>query len=172
MNRADKAEVVSTYRQKFSEAKIGVLAGYRGMSVAEISELRGKLREASAELKVVKNNLARIAAEGTPMEPLKDHFKGPMAIALSYDDVAAPAKILSDAAKQYKHLEVMSGALDGALLDQSEIARIATLPSRDELLGMFLRVLQAPVTSFATVLTAPLRDLLGVLNGVKEKKEA
>ncbi|MDX1764602.1 MAG: 50S ribosomal protein L10 [bacterium] len=172
MNRADKAEVVSTYRQKFSEAKIGVLAGYRGMSVAEISELRGKLREASAELKVVKNNLARIAAEGTPMEPLKDHFKGPMAIALSYDDVAAPAKILSDAAKQYKHLEVMSGALDGALLDQSEIARIATLPSRDELLGMFLRVLQAPVTSFATVLTAPLRDLVGVLNGVKEKKEA
>ncbi len=172
MNKTDKAKVVSTYREKFSDARIGVLAEYRGMSVAEISELRGKLREASGELRVIKNNLARIASEGTPMEPLKDHFKGPMAIALSYDDIAAPAKILSDAAKKYKHLEIMSGALDGALLDKSEIARIATLPSREELLGMFLRVLQAPVTSFATVLTAPLRDLVGVLNAVKEQKEA
>lgn len=172
MNKTEKAEVVNTYRQKFSEAKIGVLAEYRGMSVAELSALRGKLREASSELKVIKNNLASIASEGTPMEPLKDHFKGPMAIALSYSDVAAPAKILSDAAKQYKHLEIMSGALDGALLDKSEIVRIAALPSRDELLGMFLRVIQAPVTNLATVLTAPLRDLVGVLNAVKEKKEA
>lgn len=172
MNKTEKAEVVSAYRGKFADAKIGVLAGYRGMSVAEMTQLRGKLREASVEFRVIKNNLAKIASEGTAMEPLKDHFEGPTAIALSYDDVTMPAKILSDAVKVYKHLDILTAAMDGALLDKSAIARIATLPSRDELLGMFLRVLQAPLSNFATVLTAPLRDLVGVLDAVKDKKEA
>ncbi len=172
MNRTEKEEVVTRVREKFAEAKIGVLTGYRGMSVAEMTELRKKLRAVSVEYRVIKNNLAKIASDGTPMEPLREHFSGPTAIALSYDDVVAPAKVLNDAVKDFKNLEILAGTMDGNLLDKDEIVRIASLPSRDELLSMFLRVLQAPVTGFATVLSAPLRDLAGVLNAVKEQKAA
>jgi large subunit ribosomal protein L10 len=172
LNRTEKEQVVERFRGKFSDAKIGILTGYRGMTVSEMTELRSQLRKESVEYRVIKNNLAKIASEGTSLEPLKEHFNGPTAIALSYDDVVAPARVLNNAAKSFKKLEILAGSMDGNLLSQDEIMRIATLPSRDELLGMFLRVLQAPVTNFATVLTAPLRDLVGVLNAVKDQKAA
>ena len=172
MNRTEKEEVITKVREKFSEAKIGVLTSYRGMTVAEMTDLRKRLREASVEYRVIKNNLAKIASEGTPVEPLREHFTGPTAIALSFDDVVAPAKILNNATKDFKKLEILAGSMDGNLLNKDEIVRIASLPSRDELLGMFLRVMQAPVTGFATVLSAPLRDLMGVLNAVKDQKAA
>ncbi len=172
MNRTEKEEVITKVREKFSEAKIGVLTGYRGMTVAEMTDLRKRLREASVEYRVIKNNLAKIASEGTPVEPLREHFTGPTAIALSFDDVVAPAKILNNATKDFKKLEILAGSMDGNLLNKDEIVRIASMPSRDELLGMFLRVMQAPVTGFATVLSAPLRDLMGVLNAVKDQKAA
>jgi len=172
LNRTEKEEVITKVREKFSEAKIGVLTGYRGMTVAEMTDLRKRLREASVEYRVIKNNLAKIASEGTPVEPLREHFTGPTAIALSFDDVVAPAKILNNATKDFKKLEILAGSMDGNLLNKDEIVRIASLPSRDELLGMFLRVMQAPVTGFATVLSAPLRDLMGVLNAVKDQKAA
>jgi len=172
LNRTEKEEVVTRVREKFSKARIGILTGYRGMTVAEMTDLRRRLRDVSVEYRVIKNNLARIASEGTSLESLRDHFSGPTAIALSYDDVVAPAKILNNALKDFKKLEILAGTMDGNLLSRDEIKRIALLPSRDELLGMFLRVLQAPVTGFATVLAAPIRDLAGVLNAVKDQKAA
>jgi len=172
VNRTEKEEVVTRVRKKFSDAKIGVLTGYRGMTVAELTDLRRRLRDVSVEYRVIKNNLAKIASEGTPMEPLRDHFAGPTAIALSYDDVVAPAKVLNNALKDFKQLEILAGSMDGSLLSRDEVKQIASLPSREELLGMFLRVLQAPVTGFATVLSAPLRDLAGVLKALQDKKAA
>jgi len=172
LNKEKKQAIVGSFREKFSSAKIGLLADYRGMSVAEMTELRKNLREAAVEFRVVKNNLAKIASVGTPLEPLRDFFEGPTVVALGYDDVVAPARILNDASKTYPHLEIRSGIMDGAVLSLDEISRIATLPSREELLGMFLRVLQAPAANFASVLSAPLRNLLYALNAVKEKKAA
>ncbi len=172
MNREQKEQAVSFLREKFSTTKMALLTDYRGLTVSEMTGVRKKLRDASVEYRVVKNNLAKIASEGTSLELLKDHFEGPIAVALSYDDVVAPAKILSDAAKQYKKFEIRAGILEGSLLNKDEVTRIASLPSREELLGMFLRVLQGPLTGFAGVLSAPLRNLANALNAVKDKKAA
>jgi large subunit ribosomal protein L10 len=172
LNKQEKAQVVSSLREKFSTAKIVLLADYRGLTVVEITGLRQKLRDASVEFRVVKNNLAKIATEGTDYEPLKDHFEGPTAVALSYDDVVAPAKILNGAAKEFKHLDLRAGFLEGAVLSKEEIVQIALLPSREELLGMFLRVLQGPLTGLITVMNGSLRNLVNALNAVKDKKAA
>ena len=172
MNRAEKEAAVAVVREKFSRTKIALLADYRGMTVAEMTELRRKFREAAVEFRVVKNNLAKIALEGTPVEPVRDGFRGPTAVALGYDDPVAPAKILNEAAKAYKHLEIRTAVMDGTVLGAEEIARIAALPSREELLGMFLRVIQAPLTNLARVLQAPLTDLVCALRAVGEKKSA
>jgi large subunit ribosomal protein L10 len=172
LNKEQKRQTVATLNEKFSTAKIAFLTEYRGLTVTEMTGLRKKLRDASVEYRVVKNNLAMIAVEGTDLESLKEHFEGPTAVALSYDDVVTPAKILTEAVKQYKYLEIRSGVLDGSILEKEEIARIAALPSRDELLGMFLRVLQGPLTGFMTVLHAPLRDLVNALHAVKDTKAA
>lgn len=172
MNKKEKQQAVSALRDKFSGAKIALLTDFCGLTVADMTDLRKKFRAASVEYRVVKNNLAKIASKGTALEPLMDHFEGPTAVALSLEDVAAPAKILSEAAKKLKNLEIRSGVMDGTVLGRDEIARIAALPSRDELLGMFLRVLQAPLTGLTTVLHAPLRNLLNALHALKAKKEA
>lgn len=170
MNKQEKKEAVSVLREKFSGTKMALLTDYRGLTVEEMTGLRRKFRDASVEYRVVKNNLAKIASKGTSLEPLMEHFQGPIAVALSSDDVVAPAKILSEAIKKLKHLEIRTGVMDGIVLEKDEIARIAALPSRDELLGMFLRVLQAPLTNLMSVLNAPLRNLLNALNAVKDKK--
>jgi large subunit ribosomal protein L10 len=172
LNKQEKTQVVSSLRDKFSVAKIALLADYRGLSVIDMTSLRKKLRDASVDFRVVKNNLAKIATQGTDFEPLKDHFEGPTALALSYDDVVAPAKILNDAVKEFKHFELRAGFLEGAVLDKAEIVKIAMLPSREELLGMFLRVLQGPLTGLITVMNGPLRNLVYALNAVKDKKTA
>ncbi|MEK6776985.1 MAG: 50S ribosomal protein L10 [bacterium] len=172
MNKQEKIQVVSALREKFSRAKMALLTDYRGMTVAEITGLRKKLRGASVEYSVVKNSLARIASDGTTLEPIKDQFEGPTAVVLSYGDPVAPAKILTDALKEFKNLGIRSGVFEGAVLSKADIAKIASLPSREVLLGMFLRVLQGPLTGFITVMQAPLRNLLTALNAVKEKKAA
>lgn len=172
MNKLEKRKVVTELRDKFSKAKIALLADYRGLSVAEMTDVRKKLRDVGIDFRVVKNNLAKIASEGTDLEPVKDQYQGPTVVALSYDDVVAPAKILSQAAKQYKHLDIRAGIMEGAVLTDAEILRIATLPSRDELLSMFLRVIQAPLSNLHSVLQAPLRNLVNALHAVKEQKPA
>ncbi len=172
MNKEKKQQVVQEYREKFASVKMGVLTEYRGLTVAEMTDLRKKLREASLDFRVVKNSLVKIAAEGTPLEAARDYFQGPIALVLSYDDVVAPAKLLTEAAKTHKKLQIRTGVMDGAILSNEELARFATLPSREELYSMFLRVLQAPLTQVCTALTAPLRDLANALNAVKEKKAA
>lgn len=172
MNKQEKIEMVAALREKFSRAKMALLTDYRGMSVSEMTGLRRKLRGASVEYGVVKNSLARIASDGTTLEPIKDQFEGPTAVVLSYEDPVAPAKILTDALKENKYLAIRTGVFEGAVLSKAEIAALASLPSREALLGMFLRVLQSPLTGLMTVMQAPLRNLLNALNAVKEKKAA
>jgi len=113
LNKTEKKEAIDELHEKFSRAKTAIITGYAGINVEQITELRSKLRQSKVEYRVVKNTLARKAAEGTGLAPLKDHFVGPVGIALGFDDVVAPAKVLAEFRKIQAKLEVKVGVLDG-----------------------------------------------------------
>lgn len=122
---AAKAEKVSLLHTKFAEAKGAILSDYRGMNVQQMSELRNRLREASIELHVVKNTLARRATEETTLLPLAEHFVGPTAVALTFNDVVAMAKVLTEYAKNEPKLEVKVGLVEGQILSPGQIIEVA-----------------------------------------------
>lgn len=147
--REEKAQLVQEIAQKLRDSKSTIVADYRGLTVAEVTELRKKLREAGIELKVLKNTMTRRATAEVGLTELDVHLTGPNAIAFSYDDVVAPAKILNDFAKEHKALEIKAGVVEGRVIAQEEVTALATLPSREGLIAMFLSVLQAPMRNFA-----------------------
>jgi len=171
MRLKEKKEIVELLHEKFLKSQIVILTDYKGMNVAAVSELRKKLKEADIEYKVVKNTLLRKASEGTDVEPIKDKFVGPSAIALSYNDPVAPAKLLMDFAKINNKLEIKSGVMGGRLLDPTAIKALSSLPSREELLSQLLSVFNAVPTSFVRVLNAVPQKFLYLLQAYKEKKE-
>jgi large subunit ribosomal protein L10 len=152
--REEKQQVVDHIASKLRGSKSTVLVDYRGLNVAQVTELRRQLREAGVEFKVYKNSLARRATQETEMTDLDTHLVGPTAIAFSIEDVVAPAKILSDFAKKNNALEIKAGIVEGKVVDVSEIKALADLPSREGLLSMLLSVLQAPMRNFALVTKA------------------
>ena len=160
MNRGEKEEVVADLNRTFNDAAAVVVTHYRGLNVMEMSDLRGKMREAGANFRVTKNRLARLALDGTPYAPLAEMFEGPVAIAYS-DDVVAPAKICVNFAKQNDKLVVVGGAMGETLLDASAVNDLASLPSLDELRGKIVGLLNAPATKVAGVLQAPAGDPRG-----------
>ncbi len=121
MNKEEKKEAIDELHEKFTRAKTAVITGYSGINVEQITELRSKLRKAQVEYRVVKNTLARKAAEGTGLDPLKDYFVGPVGLALGYDDVVAPAQVLYEFNRIQAKLELKVGVLDGKLLKQADI---------------------------------------------------
>lgn len=165
-----KKEVVKELKDKLNGSKATILTDYRGLDVAEITELRRQLREAGVEYKVVKNTLTRIAAKDAGYDFLEDYLVGPTAIAFSEDPVA-PAKVLSNFAKEHKDLELKAGMLDGKLLDKDAIKQLADLPSREVLLARVLAGMQAPISGLVNVLNGPLRGLVYALQAIKDKKE-
>lgn len=171
MKRLEKEELVKVLNEKFSRAKALVLTDYRGLDTSAMHALRTKLREASVEYRVVKNTLMSRASDGTDVALLKDHFAGPSAVALSYEDPVAPAKVLVKFSKEHADLEVKAGVLDGKVIDLEGILRLAELPSREALLAQLLSVFNGPARSFVTVLSGVPRNLLGVLNAIKAEKE-
>jgi large subunit ribosomal protein L10 len=148
------------------------LTDYKGLNVAEVSDLRRKLKLAGVDLKVAKNTLMARAAEGTTVALVKDLFQGPGAVAISYQDPVAPAKILTKFAEDSKKLGIRAAVLDGKRIAPEDIKALADLPSREVLLGQLLALMLAVPTSFVRVLTGVPRGLLNVLNAVREKKEA
>ncbi len=169
MNREEKKEAIAELHEKFVKAKTAVITGYSGINVEEITDLRSKLRKAHVEYRVVKNTLARKAAEGTGLELLKDHFIGPVGIALGYDDVVAPAKVLFDFSKIHAKLELKVGVLDGKLLKQADIKALASLPSLNALRGMLVGLLQTPASRMVGVLAAPAGQIARVMKAKSEK---
>ncbi|EZP79098.1 50S ribosomal protein L10 [Parageobacillus genomosp. 1] len=155
-----KKQIVAEIAEKFRASKSTVIVDYRGLNVAEITELRKQLREAGIEFKVYKNTLTRRALAEVGLEGLNDVLTGPNAIAFSNEDVVAPAKILSEFAKSHEALEIKAGVIEGNIATLEEINALAKLPSREGLLSMLLSVLQAPIRNFALVTKA-----------VAEKKE-
>jgi large subunit ribosomal protein L10 len=152
--REEKAQIVAEISNKFKGSVSTILTDYRGLTVAEVTELRKQLREAGVEYKVYKNTLTRRATAETELTELDPHLTGPTAIAFCETDVVAPAKILSDFAKKHAALEIKAGVIEGKMVSFEEIKAIADLPSREGLLSMLLSVLQAPIRNFALAVKA------------------
>jgi large subunit ribosomal protein L10 len=167
-----KKEIVKDLHEKFARSKVVIITDYKGLDVATINDLRRRLRAHEIEYKVVKNSLLVRAAEETDVALIKDRFKGPSAVALSYDDPIAPAKVLTKFLDEYSQLEIKSGVMEGKVLDLDAIKKISTLPSREELLGQFLSAANGVATGFVRVLNAVPVQLLNVIQAIKEQKEA
>jgi large subunit ribosomal protein L10 len=150
---AEKQQLVSEVAAKLRESATTVVADYRGLTVAQVTELRKQLREAGVEFKVIKNTLTRRATAEVGLTELDEHLTGPSAIAFSADAVA-PAKILIDFAKKNENLKVKAGVVEGKVVDAAQIKALADLPSREGLLSMLLSVLQAPIRNFALAVKA------------------
>ena len=174
ITRAEKEEAVAKLQSELSQLKLAVLTDYRGLSVSEISELRSKLRDEGMSYRVTKNTLLRIAAKQTPslaeIDPTT--FTGPMALAISSDDEIAPARVIFQYAKEHKALEIV-GAItsEGEFLDPSQVKALATLPTREQLLGMLVGTIAAPLSGFVGVMGANVRGIVTVLQAIKESKE-
>ena len=171
MKTAEKEKVVEALHEKFSRARAVLLTDFRGLDVSAMSELRGQLRGASVEYKVVKNSLMTRAADGTDMALLKEHFVGPCAVALSYEDSVAPAKILMKFSESQPQLEVKVGVVEGQVVDLAGIKRLSKLPSREVLLAQLLSVMNAPATGLVTVLSGVMRNFMGTIEAIKRQRE-
>lgn len=162
MNRNEKAELIETLQSTLSEAAAVVVTHQTGLTVAESSDLRGRMREAGAGFKVTKNRLTKIALQGTKYEDISDLFTGPTAMGTSADPVAA-AKVLVNFAKENDKLSVIGGSLDGKVLDKAGVEALAKLPSLDELRAKLVGLLNAPATQVARVTQAPAAKLARVI---------
>ena len=151
---AKKQQEVNEVVEKMNAANSLVVVDYLGLSVAEVTELRKRLREAGVEFKVIKNTIMRRALDSQELEYHEEVFQGPTAVAFGMEDAVAPAKILSDFAKKAEALELKGGILEGKVLSKEEIQQIAKLPNREGLLSMLLSVLQAPVRNVAYAVKA------------------
>ena len=162
MNREEKSELIETLQATLSEATTVVVTHQSGMTVAESTELRAKMREAGAGYKVTKNRVTRIALQDTKFKELEGLFTGPTAMGSSADPVAA-AKVLVDFAKENDKLSIVGGSLDGKILDKAGVEALAKMPSLDELRAKLAGLLNAPATKVARVAQAPASQLARVI---------
>lgn len=169
MNKAEKEAEIQELNARFANDEIIVLTHYSGLSVAQITELRGALRKEGATFKVTKNSLARRALAGTKFEGMGDMFKGPTGVASGKDPVAA-ARVAYNFAKTNEKLVILGGALGSRILDAKGVEMLAKLPSLDELRSKIVGLLQAPASKIVGVLQAPARQLVGVTKAYGEKQ--
>ena len=164
MTREKKALTIDELQETFSSCNIGILTDYRGLTAAEIMGLRRRLRESKIEYKVVKNTLARFAAERAGNDELTGLFQGPVAIAFGYEGVIEPAKVLADYIRSTKTaLSIKGGFLADRVLTTEDVMTLSTLPPREVLLARLLGGMQAPISILVNQLAAPIRGIMGVL---------
>ena len=171
MDRSQKAESVAQLNAVFNEVGVVVVTRNLGLSVAQSTDLRAKMRDAGASYKVAKNRLVKIALADTPYEGIDDYLTGPTALATSVDPVAA-AKVAVDFAKTNDRLEILGGAMGTQKLDEAGIRALASMPSLDELRGRLVGLVVAPATKIAQLSTAPAAKLARVFNAYAEKDAA
>ena len=171
MDRAQKTELVAEMNSIFSETSVIVITRNLGLTVAQSTDLRTKMRDAGASYKVAKNKLAKLAIEGTVYSPIGDMLTGPTALSTSADPVA-PAKVIVEFAKTNDKLEIVGGAMGDTLLDANGIKALALLPSLDELRAKIVGLIVAPATKIATIAQAPAAQLARVLSAYAEKEAA
>ena len=171
VDRAQKSEMVSTLNEVFSNTGVVVVAHYSGLTVADMTTLRGRMKDAGASLKVAKNRLVKLALKGTDAEHISDLFQGPTVIAYSSDPVAAP-KIAAEFAKTNEKFVLLGGAMGKTSLDAKGVEALATLPSLDELRAKLVGMIKTPATRIAGVLQAPAGQLARVIGAYAKKDEA
>ncbi len=164
MNRSEKEQLVSQMREKLVNAKCVVVAHQTGLTVSEVSALRRDMRGAGAEFKVLKNTLAKIAVQGTPLEGLSAILEGPTALAFSCEDVIAPAKVAAKFSNKNDRFKLIGGYLDGQILDANGVDALAKLPSLDELRSKIIAVINTPATRIALLAKEPATRVARVLN--------
>lgn len=168
MSRAREKKVlaIDKLQEGLSKCSIGILTDYRGLSASEVTNLRRKLRESRIEYKVVKNTLARFAAERAGKDELVGFFQGPVAIAFGYGDIIEPARVLADYARTSKtSLSIKGGFLGDRLLTSEDVVTLATLPAREVILAKVVGGMQSPILALLNCLTNPMRGVIGVLQG-------
>ena len=170
MERAEKREFVAGLNEVFKSTGSVVVAHYAGLTVANMTELRSKMRAAGGSVKVAKNRLAKIALQGTESEGMADLFKGQTVIAYSDDPVAAP-KVASDFAKANDKLVILGGAMGPTVLDANGVKALATMPSLDELRAKIIAMINTPATRIAGVTAAPAGQLARVFGAYARKDE-
>jgi large subunit ribosomal protein L10 len=170
LQRREKETVVANLHEKFKDAKSAILTDFTGLNVEQITQLRRSLDKSSAEYKVVKNTLLRRASHDTDIELLAEHFVGPLAIALAYEDPVAPVKILMEFSKTQLALVIKAGIVTGTVMTSQDIKALANLPSREVLLTRLVSVLNALPTRLVQTLNNPIRDMVATLDAIKRKK--
>ena len=170
MDRAQKSQLVNDLKENLSQSTIAIITRQSGLTVDEVSDLRGRVRQANenSSYKVMKNTLVRLAVAGGDYEPLKDHMTGPTAIACA-DEPVGIAKAIVGFAKDNERLEVIGGVMDGQLMSAADVNLLATLPSLDELRAMLIAVIQAPATKVARIAQAPATKLARVFDAYASK---
>jgi len=171
MDKAGKAEALETYKKVFADAGVVVVTHYSGLTVAELTDLRGKLKGQGANLKVIKNRLAKIALDGKGGDAAGNLFAGPVAIAYSADPVAA-TKVVAEFSKGNEKLVLIGALMGETVLDTNGVKALATLPSLDQLRGKIIGLIQAPATKIAGVVAAPAAQLARVVGAYANKDAA
>jgi large subunit ribosomal protein L10 len=169
LNIEQKKAVVAEVAEQLQSAEAAILTEYRGLSVAQMTELRGKARQSQIYLRVVKNTLTRRAIEGSKYECLRDQLSGPLALAVAKDPVAV-AKLLADFAKDNEMLKVRAGAMGGRLMSLEQVEALAKLPSHEQLLATLVATLQAPITKLVRTLNEVPAKFVRTLAAVRDAK--
>lgn len=169
--REQKQQEIDSLKDSFVKSESVILANYCGLTVGEMQDVRTKLRSASVEFRVAKNTLAKRAIKDTDSESLSDVFTGPTAIAFSYADPVAGAKVLSELVEDYEAFEIKGGVLGSKLLSIGDITALSKLPTKEVLLSQLLSVMNGPMTGFVRVLSGNQRSLVQVLSAIKDTKE-
>ncbi len=172
MARPEKVSAVETLKDRLGRARAVVLTDFRGLTVAEINQLRARLREARVEYRVVKNRLLRIAAREAGIEGLDRYLEGPTGVAFGYEDPVLPAKIIHDFIRQMRKLETKGGVVDRRAVTPQEIRALADLPPRPVLLAQLAGSIQGPLYGLMNVLTGPGRGLVVALDRIRRGREA
>jgi large subunit ribosomal protein L10 len=173
ISREAKEAAVAQLSDEFGRLKLAVMTDYRGLTVSEVEELRGQLRKQGITYRVAKNTLLRLAASNSSaladMDPAT--FTGPMALAMGFDDEVAPARLIFQYAKKHDALEIVGGITgDGTVLTAAQVKALATLPTRDQLLGQLVGTIAAPLTGFVGVMAGNVRSIINLLNALEEKR--
>ncbi|HBG99200.1 MAG: 50S ribosomal protein L10 [Rhodobacteraceae bacterium] len=171
MDRAQKERVVEELGQIFESSGVVVVAHYAGLTVAEMQDLRGRMRAAGGSVRVAKNKLARIALEGKPCASIADLMTGMTALAFSEDPVAA-AKVVEDYAKANAKFVVLGGAMGETPLDPAGVKAVAAMPSREELIASIVGAIGAPAANIAGAVGAPAANIAGILTTLEEREAA
>jgi large subunit ribosomal protein L10 len=172
MPTAKKEADVAELQEMVGRSMVAISTSYRGLSVAEMTALRRRMREAGVDIRVVKNTLIRIAAERAGKPDLVQIIEGPTAVIFGYDDISKPAKAITEYVRTARNTLTITGAfLDGQVMKAAEVADLASLPSRENMIAQFVGSLQSPIAMFSGLITSVVREFAGLIDARAQQLE-